>query len=600
MLSFDTMKIKELDLEIIQPNSKSYKKESQGGSKTVVIGKPGCFTKGTKILMYDGTFKNVEDVIVGDVVMGDDSSPRNVIELCRNNDTMFDIIPNKGEKYTVNKNHKLVLKSSGTAKYKKGQILEFSVDEFLKLNKTTQNRLKIFKNPIQFKEKDIILNPYFLGIWLGDGTSSSPEITTADEEILNFTKDTYKDHELTNKHKYRYYIKYTKGNSKTPNPIKEGLKYYNLLNNKHIPHVFKCNSREVRLQVLAGLIDTDGSYDDRSYCFDFKNKNEQLVDDLIFIARSLGFCAYKKECKKFCIYKGEKKEGTYYRTCISGDIKQIPTKIKRKQARERNHNKDVLVRGFEVVNVGEGDYYGFTLDGNHRFLLSTCDVVRNTGKSSLIKSLLYHKKHIFPIGIVMSGSEDSNGYYKKIFPSSFVYNKYDEEAIKKFVKRQKMVKNMKLDNPWGLLLLDDCTDDPKLFNKPLQHALYKKGRHWKMWYILSLQYAMDVKPVIRVNVDGTFILREPSVKIRRIIWENYAGIIPDFTIFCSIMDKLTDDYTALYIHNATTSNKIQDCIFWYKANLDKIPETFKFGSNDFWDFHDERYNKDYKEEFLDT
>ena len=109
---------------------------------------------------------------------------------------------------------------------------------------------------------------------------------------------------------------------------------------------------------------------------------------------------------------------------------------------------------------------------------------------------------------------------------------------------------------------------------------------------------MDVKPVIRVNVDGTFILREPSIKIRKTIWENYAGIIPDFSQFCQIMDKITDDYTALYIHNATTSNKIEDCIFWYKAKI--VPKEFKFGSEDYWDFHTERYNPEYKEPFLDT
>ena len=110
-----------------------------------------------------------------------------------------------------------------------------------------------------------------------------------------------------------------------------------------------------------------------------------------------------------------------------------------------------------------------------------------TGKTTLISSLLYAKKNIFPIGMVMSGTEDSNGYYKKIFPSTFVYNKLEEDKIEDFIKRQKIAKKH-LHNPWAVLLLDDCTDDPKLFNKPLFHGLYKNGRHWKMWYILSLQY----------------------------------------------------------------------------------------------------------------
>ena len=173
-----------------------------------------------------------------------------------------------------------------------------------------------------------------------------------------------------------------------------------------------------------------------------------------------------------------------------------------------------LLSDFTVVDQGEDEYFGFTIDGNHRFLLASFDVVRNTGKTTLIASLLHAKKHIFPVGIVMSGTEDSNGFYRKIFPSTFVFNQYDEEQIKKFVKRQKIARQY-LPNPWAVILIDDCTDDPTIFNKPLQHGMYKRGRHWNMWYILSLQYAMDVKPVIRTNVDGVYILREPTLKIRR-------------------------------------------------------------------------------------
>ena len=113
-----------------------------------------------------------------------------------------------------------------------------------------------------------------------------------------------------------------------------------------------------------------------------------------------------------------------------------------------------------------------------------------TGKSTLIADLLYKKKHIFPVGLIFSGSEDSTGFYGKIFPSTFIYNNYDEEKIKDFIKRQKIAKQH-LPNPWAVILLDDCTDDPRIFTNPLQRGMYKRGRHWKMWYILSLQYCMD-------------------------------------------------------------------------------------------------------------
>ena len=213
-----------------------------------------------------------------------------------------------------------------------------------------------------------------------------------------------------------------------------------------------------------------------------------------------------------------------------------------------------------------------------------------TGKSTLISALLYSKKHIFPCAMVFSGTEDSNGFYKKMIPDSFIFNTYDEDKIKDYIKRQKIAKQH-LQNPWSVLLIDDCTDDPRIFNKPLQQKLYKNGRHWKMLYILSLQYCMDVKPSIRTNVDGTFILREPNLKNRKSLWENYAGIIPDFTMFCSIMDQITDNFTALYIHNATRSNQLEDCIFWYKAT--PPPKNFKMGCAENWEFHFSRYNPNY-------
>ena len=222
-------------------------------------------------------------------------------------------------------------------------------------------------------------------------------------------------------------------------------------------------------------------------------------------------------------------------------------------------------------------------------------LVHNTGKTTLITSILYEKSHIFPIGMIMSGTEDSNGHYRKIFPSSFVYNSLQEKKIEDFITRQKVAK-LHVRNPWAVLLLDDCTDDPKVLNKPLFQSLYKNGRHWKLLYILSLQYCMDVKPVVRTNIDGTFILRESSLRNRKVLWENYAGIIPDFGFFCQIMDTITDNYTALYIHNATQSNKLEDCVFWYKAK--PIPPNFRFGCEDFWKYHKQRYDENYTDTLM--
>jgi hypothetical protein len=215
-----------------------------------------------------------------------------------------------------------------------------------------------------------------------------------------------------------------------------------------------------------------------------------------------------------------------------------------------------------------------------------------TGKSTLIGSLLYSKKHIIPVAMAMSGTEDSNSFYKSVLPSTFVFNKYDEKQIEKFIMRQKIAKKH-LQNPWAALILDDCTDDPAVFRKPLQGNMFKNGRHFKMWYIVSLQYGLDFRPSIRTNVDGIFILREPNIRNRHVMYENYGGNIPTFKMFCDLLDQLTNDFCALYIHNATISNDWRDCVFWYKAPL--VPKNFRFGCNEYWDFDAQRYNPDYVE-----
>lgn len=513
----ETVRIKELDVDMIPPTTATYKQLEQGGSKIVVVGKPGCFTAGTPVLMYNGSIKNVEDVLEGDLVMGPDSNPRKVMELCRNSDEMFKVIPITGDPYTVNLQHKLVLKS-------RGYIIEISVAEFLQKSETWQNRWHIFRTGVDFPTQKVNLDPYLLGLEIADN---------------------------------------------------------------HIPLSYKANDRKTRLELLAGIIDKNGYYDIKANNYDVTQKNETLLDDIVFLARSLGFAAEKKPCTKSCISDGKITETTHYRTYISGNIEDIPCRILTKP---RKCLEDHLSTGFRLESQGHGDYYGFTIDGDHRFLLGSFDVVRNTGKTTLIASLLYAKKHIFPVGIAMSGTEDSNHFYRSVLPSTFVFNTYDEDQLEKFIKRQKIARDH-LENPWAVVILDDCTDDPALFRKPLQNGMYKRGRHWKMWYILSLQYGMDVRPVIRTNIDGVFILREPNMRNRRVMYENYASIIPDFKLFCDIMDQLTNDYTALYIHNAKQTNNWQDCVFWYKAK--PVSKDFKFGSEDYWNFHYQRYNPDY-------
>jgi hypothetical protein len=571
------VKINELDPDIIPPISSKFGDPNyNGGAKIVVVGKPGCFAPGTEIMMYNGTIKKVEDVIIGDKLMGDDSTIRNVLELCNNKEMMYRISPKKGNPYVVNENHILSLKYTGRDNTTEEKILDITVKDFLIKPETFQNKYKWYKNSVNFPEKELPIDSYSLGYWLPDA-----QITSTNQEVFNNFNDKLAEIFLSN----------NSPNSKTEDQFLNFLKQYNLTDNKHIPQDYKINSQKNRLQLLAGIIDSVGIYNHLDKEFHILHKNEKFLDDIIYVSRSLGFVAYKKEFTKRCSNSIDHLS-LYYYCSISGNIDTIPSQIFRNQSENHTTDKDILTIDFTIEKLEVGEYFGFVLDGNHRFLGADFSVLHNTGKSTLIKALLHAKKHIFPVGMAMSGSEDSNHCYSEIMPSTFVYNEYDEEKIKDFVKRQKIA-SQHLPNPWAVLILDDCTDDPRIFNKPLQQALYKKGRHWKMFYILSLQYAMDVKPSIRTNVDGIFILREPLLKNREALYKNYASIIPDFTTFCELMDQLTDDYCALYIHNATQTNDWFDCVFYWKAP--QIPKGWKFGCPEYWEFHQSRFNEEYRD-----
>lgn len=386
-----------------------------GGLLDIPCGFGKCSSKNTPIMMYDGSIKMVQDIKVGDQLMGDDSTPRNVLSLARGREMMYDIIPNKGDKYTVNESHILSLKCSTnhSKKYRKGEIYDISVKDYLNLPKCFHGPggpLLGFRVPIMFPKKDVDIDPYILGYWLGDGNSGNAGITSEEYEVVCYFKEycekincdiiQNKD-SITTRHSLHYSISGKQINNKrTPNVLLINLRKYNLINNKHIPHDFKCNDRQTRLELLAGLIDSDGSLMGNGY--DIIQKNEKLLDDNIYLARSLGFAAYKNVCKKSCIYKGEKREGTYYRTFIHGKgLEEIPVKCERKKCLPRKQIKDALVTRIKVVKKEEDNYYGFELDGNRRYVLGDFTVTHNTimalyiiAKLNLKTLVIVHKEFL--------------------------------------------------------------------------------------------------------------------------------------------------------------------------------------------------------------
>jgi hypothetical protein len=219
---------------------------------------------------------------------------------------------------------------------------------------------------------------------------------------------------------------------------------------------------------------------------------------------------------------------------------------------------------------------------------------RNSGKSVLVRDIMFHKRGM-PVGVVISPTEKLNKTYGGIIPDSYIYDKYTPDIVNRLMLRQekmldKMEKNTKID-PSMMLVFDDCLADKKWVKDDVIRSLFMNGRHYKMTYILTMQYSLGIPPELRSNIDYIFILRENFVNNRRRLHEHYAGMFPTFDLFEKAMRKCTADYGCLVIDNTTKSQNIEDQVFWYKAS---IHPSFRLGSPKFWKFHDKNNNSGQK------
>ena len=214
---------------------------------------------------------------------------------------------------------------------------------------------------------------------------------------------------------------------------------------------------------------------------------------------------------------------------------------------------------------------------------------RDTGKSFLVRDSLFYQQEI-PIGTVIAGTEEGNGFYGKMVPKLFVHNEYNTAIIENILKRQRTVlKQIKNEmetykrstiDPRAFVILDDCLYDNTWTRDKMMRLLFMNGRHWKVMLVITMQYPLGIPPTLRTNIDYVFILRENYIANRKRIYENYAGMFPTFESFCQVMDQCTENYECLVINNNSKSNKLHDQVFWYKADNHG---DFRLGSKEFWE-----------------
>lgn len=337
-----------------------------------------CVAKGTRFIMFDGSIKNVEDIVAGDVLMGPDSKPRTVLATTHGIDNMYKVIPENGIEHIVNSKHPIrtIYRKAYGNIVREELITAPNHIKTLSLHPRWRECYALEKvNGIEFEHKDVLIDPYIFGLWIGDGDKDSARFTNPDIEVIDALKEFANANNLVcniynhSTSKLAKRISFIKKDCSL-NWFRQALDAMGVKDNKFIPKNYICTDRESRLQFLAGIIDTDGNYDARKHNFEIIQKLESVTAGIVYIARSLGI----KTTVKTKVVNG----CTYYRIFLLSKGWIIPTKVKRKQCPEYTAlQKNPLECRFDIESIGKDEYYGFEVDGDSLCLLEDFTIFHN-------------------------------------------------------------------------------------------------------------------------------------------------------------------------------------------------------------------------------
>lgn len=355
----------------------------------------GCLGKDVKVLMFDGSTKLSQEICAGDVLMGPDSCPRNVLKIDSGISNLYEVSPKKGEKWICNDEHIFTVHDQYITRSmrlynseKTSDIVDKHIKEILKFQKNNGEigHLKLVRTGVEFKEKDLPIDPYLLGLWLAEGTKHKGNpyfsICKQDSDIIDYllSYPLPKGIECKIKDDSENCVQVRFVGDGSKNIFREEFKKcIDELGNVFIPQNYLINSMKNRLRLLAGLIDGDGYKKSDGCCFSISTKWESLGEGIVYLVRSLGlYSSYKW---KRSTIKSRNFEAYYFRIGISGHTEIIPNVLSRKRASKRKQIKDVLHTGFSLKPIGKGAWFGFTVDGDNRYLLGDFTITHNSGKT---------------------------------------------------------------------------------------------------------------------------------------------------------------------------------------------------------------------------
>lgn len=205
---------------------------------------------------------------------------------------------------------------------------------------------------------------------------------------------------------------------------------------------------------------------------------------------------------------------------------------------------------------------------------------RRTGKSFMVKDILYHKCKDLPMGTVISRTDKLGHFYDQFIPRLCIHDRYNADILDKVIQRQTKANKENWKHKGAFLLMDDCLADASNWIKDETiKEIFFNGRWYKLLFILTMQAPMAIPPSLRTNIDYTIILKNNNSSDREKIYKHYAGVFPTKEMFEKVLDACTEDYHGLIIDNTTHSNKLEDQIFYYKAAQH---DDFKMFSDVIW------------------
>lgn len=203
---------------------------------------------------------------------------------------------------------------------------------------------------------------------------------------------------------------------------------------------------------------------------------------------------------------------------------------------------------------------------------------RGTGKSRLAEDIMYRIKDNVDFGLAMTPTEDTASMLRSHMPDSWVYSAFSCQKIEQMMAMQRQ--NIVAGKPRDLFLIcDDCTYDKKVWRSTAIRDLFLNGRHARITFLMSSQYIMDLTPDLRNNIDYVFCLKQSIIAEKRKLHTYFFGMFEKFDDFSRVMDRCCDNYGCIVLDNTAPTNKLEDCIFWYRSRIDLPP--FQIGKEVF-------------------